>query len=65
MSFLFQSLKKLRLGLDHIHFYADAIKIILSMESPKTLPPEHQLQFDGYLQKPASLSHLIAEVNHL
>jgi hypothetical protein len=25
MSFLFQSLKKLRLGLDHIHFYADAI----------------------------------------
>lgn len=51
--------------LDNIHFYADAIKIILSIESPKTLPPEHQLQFDGYLQKPASLSHLIAEVNHL
>ena len=51
--------------LDHIHFYNDAIKIILSMESPKTLPPELQLQFDGYLQKPASLSHLIAEVNHL
>ena len=51
--------------LDHIDFYNDAIKIILSMESPKTLPPEHQLQFDGYLQKPASLSQLIAEVNHL
>lgn len=51
--------------LNNIHFYNDAIKIILSIESPKTLPPELQLQFDGYLQKPASLSLLIAEVNHL
>lgn len=51
--------------LNNIHFYNDAIKIILSIESPKTLPPELQLQFDGYLQKPASLSMLIAEVNHL
>ncbi len=51
--------------LNNIHFYNDAIKIILSIESPKTLSPELQLQFDGYLQKPASLSLLIAEVNHL
>lgn len=51
--------------LNNIHFYNDAIKIILSIESPKTLSPELQLQFDGYLQKPASLSMLIAEVNHL
>ena len=51
--------------LNNIHFYNDAIKIILSIESPKTLPPELQLQFDGYLQKPASLSLLISEVNHL
>jgi hypothetical protein len=36
-----------------------------STPSSPTSPPEYQLQFDGYLQKPASLSHLIAEVNHL
>lgn len=51
--------------LSDINFYHDAIKIILSMESPKTLSATLLLQFDGYLQKPVLLSNLIAEMNHL
>lgn len=51
--------------LSNLSNYDDAIKIILSIESNKTLPAEWLLQFDGYLQKPASLSSLIAEITHL
>ena len=33
--------------LDHIHFYADAIKIILSMESPKLCHPNTNYNLMG------------------
>lgn len=51
--------------LPQIHSFRHAIKILYSIESYRTLPADLLLEYDSYLQKPTSLSNVLAELNHL